>query len=255
LIDAHAHLTDAKLADDLDAVIARASAAGITRILTCGEDVASSERALELARRYPRLLRVAVGIHPHRASSCDDAAIGRLRELASDPLVVAIGEIGLDQSGRSESREAQEHALSAQLVLAGDVGLPVVLHMREASEGLRAALDGAASLRGQLHCYSDTPEAVLSWTARGLWLSFAGTVTFAGNGALREAAQLVPTDRILAETDAPYLAPEPRRGKRCEPAFVVDTVTRLAAVRGVTGEALAATIEENARALFGARWM
>ncbi len=253
MIDAHAHLTDAKLADDLDAVIARASAAGLTRILTCGEDVSSSEAALALARRYP-ILRVAVGIHPHRAAASDDAAIARLRELARDPLVVAIGEIGLDYSGRSADREAQEHALSAQLALAADVALPVVLHMRDASEDLRAAVDGAGAVRGMLHCYSDRPDAVLSWTARGLWLSFAGTVTFDDNDDLREAARLVPADRILAETDAPYLSPEPYRGRRCEPAFVAATVACLAEVRGTTGDALAARIEQNASALFGARW-
>ena len=252
VIDAHAHLTDALFADDADDVIERALAAGLERVLTCGEDLESSERAIALARTYPGLLRVAVGFHPHRAGSFDTAALGRLRELARDPLVVAIGEIGVDLSGRSSPVEEQRAALEAQLALAAECDLPVVLHMREAADELRAALDRRPPMRGQLHCYSEGPAELEGWSRRGLIPSFAGTVTFPRNGRLREAALRAET--LLVETDSPYLAPEPQRGQRNEPQRVRDSYTLIASLRGVSVESLAEDIRATARSLFGARW-
>lgn len=252
MIDAHAHLTDARFDEDRDAVVERASAAGVERILTCGEDVESSDRALELARRHPGVLRVAVGIHPHRAASCDEAAIVALHRLARHRLVVAIGEIGLDLSGRSAPLADQLRALSMQLVLAAELDLPVVLHLRDAAAELQAALEREPAVRGQLHCYSEGPGELEAWAARGLVPSFAGTVTFARNERLREAA--ARAERLLLETDAPYLAPEPRRGERNEPARVRDTYERVAALRGTTVARLADDTAATARALFGARW-
>ncbi len=253
MIDAHAHLTDPRFADDVAAVVARAKDAGVTRILSCAEDVADAERLLALARRFPDV-RVAVGIHPHRSASCDDAAIQRLRELAADPLVVAIGEIGLDFSGRSAPRQAQEHALLSQLALACELSLPIVLHVRDAGQDARAAIDGAGEIAGQLHCFSEDASAVEDWAARGFWISFAGTVTFPANDALREAVRLVSPERLLLETDAPYLAPEPHRGERNEPSLVARIYERVAAVREVTPDELDAQIARNAAALFGPRW-
>lgn len=252
MIDAHAHLTDARFADDVDAVIERAGAAGIERVLTCGEDIGSSERALALAHRYPHILRVAVGIHPHRAGSCDASAHARLRDLARDPLVVAIGEIGVDLSGRSAPVEEQRFALTAQLALAAELSLPVVVHLRDAADELRAALDSAPAVRGQLHCYSEGPGDLAGWVGRGLVPSFAGTVTFRSNARLREAATRAVT--LLVETDAPYLAPEPQRGQRNEPLRVQDTYELVASLRGVSVERLAADTRAAARELFGARW-
>ena len=252
MIDAHAHLTDAAFAEDRDAVIARAAAAGVVRILTCGEDVPSSEAAVALAERHPALLRVAVGIHPHRAEGCDAAALKALRTLAAHPLVVAIGEIGVDRSGRSAPLDAQRRALADQLALAAELDLPVVLHMRDAPADLHRALGEAAPVRGQLHCYSEGPGELAAWRARGLIPSFAGTVTFKGNAHLCQAA--LAADRLLVETDAPYLAPEPRRGGRNEPARIGDTYERVAALRGVSAEQLAAETAATAAALFGARW-
>lgn len=252
MIDAHAHLTDTRFDDDREAVIERASAGRIERILTCGEDVASSERAVELARAHPDKLRVAVGIHPHRAASCDAAAIAALRRLARDRLVVAIGEIGLDLSGRSAPLADQLRALSLQLVLAAELDLPVVVHMREAAVELHQTLGRAPAVRGQLHCYSEGPDELAAWAERGLVPSFAGTVTFARNDRLREAA--ARAGRLLLETDSPYLTPEPRRGERNEPRRVRDTYERVAALRGTTVARLADEIAVTARALFGARW-
>ena len=252
MIDAHAHLTDPLFRDDVGEVIERAMAAGVERVLTCGEDVESSERALRLARTYPQLLRVAVGVHPHRAGSFDTAALARLRELAQDPLVVAIGEIGVDLSGRSAPIEAQRLALVAQVALAAECDLPVVVHMRDAADELRAALDRCPPVRGQLHCYSEGPGELEGWSRSGLIPSFAGTVTFPRNARLREAALRAET--LLVETDSPYLAPEPQRGQRNEPQRVRDTYALIASQRGVSVERLVDETRATARTLFGVRW-
>ncbi|HET8567724.1 MAG TPA: TatD family hydrolase [Candidatus Limnocylindria bacterium] len=254
MIDAHAHLTDAKFDEDREQAILRARAAGVARILDCGDDVGTSERALALARRHPDLIRVAVGIHPHRAASCDAAAIDALRALARHRLVVAIGEIGMDLSGRSGPLDAQRRAFGMQLMLAAELDLPVVVHLRDAHEEIVRALEAAAPVRGMLHSYSEGAGELDAWLARGLVPSFSGTVTFAKNAGLREAAARVPLDAILVETDAPYLAPEPRRGQRNEPARVADTYARVAGERGIPAPALVASVARNAAGLFGDRW-
>ncbi len=250
MIDAHAHLTDARFAPDIDQAIARARDAGVTRILTCGEDVASSQAAVALAGRYPDV-RVAVGIHPHRATSCDELALERIEALARDERVVAIGETGIDLSGRSAPLTDQERAFTAQLALAARLGLPVVIHVRDAGGVVMGLLDAATGVRGQLHCYSEGPDELAAWVARGLFVSFAGTVTFPRNEALRQAAALVPADRLLVETDAPYLAPEEHRGRRNEPAYVAATYALIAELRDTPAALLAEQVAANAGALFG----
>lgn len=266
MIDAHAHLTDARLAHDVDAVIEHATAAGIERILSCGEDVASSEHAVALASRHPSV-RVAVGVHPHRSDQWSDVVARRLRELASEPSVVAIGEIGVDLSGRSAPREAQERAFAAQLELARALDLPVVVHIRDAGAIVREIVDRvpwgtgprpasrASVPRGMIHCYSEGPEEVGEWLRRGFLLSFAGTVTYPKNTALRAAAAVTPLDALLAETDAPYLAPQRRRGERNEPAFVLETLAVLAEAHHLAPAPLADRLSANAQRLFGAGWL
>jgi len=231
-------------------VLARARDTGIRRILTCGEDAASSAAALAIARRHPEV-RVAVGVHPHRAASLDDDALAELRRLATDARVVAIGEIGIDLSGRSAPRAAQERAFLSQLDLAAELDLPVVVHVRDAGADVRALLAGR-SVRGQLHCYSEGPDELAGWRALGLVPSFAGPITYRANRALREAARA--TDALLVETDAPYLSPEGHRGERNEPAFVAVTYAAIAAERGSDVSSLAATAEAVAVELFGPRW-
>jgi TatD DNase family protein len=253
VIDAHAHLDDPRFANDLDAVVARAKAAGLTRILSCAEDVASAERTLAIARRFD-IVRVAVGVHPHRAASWSDDAAARLRELAHDARVVAIGEIGVDLSGRSAPRDAQVRALEGQLRLARELELPVVVHVRDAGDLAREVIDRAGPARGMIHCYSEGPAEVAEWMRRGFVVSFAGTVTYPKNGALREAAAVAPPGSILAETDAPYLAPQAQRGRRNEPAFVVATLAALAVARTEPAARLAEAIDATARGLFGPRW-
>ena len=253
MIDAHAHLDDRRFADDLDAVLARAAAAGIERVLSCAEDLASSERNVLIARRYPAV-RVAVGVHPHRAASWSEAVSGMVDRLARDPHVVAIGEIGIDLSGRSAPREAQQTAFVAQLALARALDLPVVVHVREAGPLTRELVDRAGGARGMVHCFSEGPDEVDEWIGRGFAVSFAGTVTYPKNEALRRAAVRARADRLLVETDAPYLSPQARRGQRNEPAFVVDTLALLTEVRAEESAALGRQVTENARKLFGIRF-
>jgi TatD DNase family protein len=253
VIDAHAHLDDRRFGDDLDAVLARAAAAGIDRVLSCAEDLASSERTVLLARRHASV-RVAVGVHPHRAESWNADVRNMLDRLARDDRVVAIGEIGIDLSGRSAPRDAQETAFVAQLALANVLGLPVVVHVREAGVLARELVDRSGGARGMVHCFSEGPDEVDEWERRGFAVSFAGPLTYPKNDLLRKAAARAAADRILLETDAPYLAPQGRRGTRNEPAFVLETLAAAALVRSAEPASLARQVAENAQKLFGPRW-
>src|SRR2546423_1508010 len=253
VIDAHAHLTDRRFAGDIADVLERARKAGIDRILTAAEDVASSDEAVALAARHADV-RVAVGVHPHRAESWNATALSRLRDLARDPRVVAIGEIGMDFSGRSSAPRVQEAAFRGQLALASLVELPVVIHVRDASERVRAILGEGPGVRGMVHCYSEGVDELPAWLALGVHISFAGTITYPGSDAQRAAAGQVPAERLLAETDAPYLAPQNARGRRNEPLYVAATHAALARERGAEIGDLAGQIARNARELFGERW-
>jgi TatD DNase family protein len=253
VIDAHAHLTDRRFATDVVEVLERARKAGIARVLTAAEDVASSDEALALARHHDDV-RVAVGVHPHRAASWNADALSHLMELAGDPRVVAIGEIGMDFSGRSAPPDVQEAAFRGQLALASLLGLPVVIHVRDAGERVRDILGEGVTPPGMIHCYSEGPDELPRWLDLGLYISFAGTVTYPGSERLRAAAARVPADRVLAETDAPYLAPQNARGRRNEPLYVAATHAALARERGVDIGDLAGQIAANAQRLFGERW-
>ena len=253
MIDAHAHLTDRRFATDVAEVLERARKAGIQRVLTAAEDVASSEDALALAAHHDDV-RIAVGVHPHRAGSWGPDALDRLTELARDPRVVAIGEIGMDFSGRSAPPDVQEAAFRGQLALAALLDLPVVIHVRDAGEKVRVILGEGALVRGMVHCYSEGPEELTAWLDLGLDISFAGTLTYPGSDRLRAAAAAVPAHRLLAETDAPYLAPQNARGRRNEPLYVAATHAALAHDRRADLGELAAQIARNAQSLFGTRW-
>lgn len=244
MIDTHAHL-DA-CADPPGAVLARAREAGIARVLTVGTSVASSRGALELARAHDGVYAI-VGVHPHAAGTADD--LDGLRELAADPLAVAVGETGLDFFRDYAPRDRQRELFAHHLELAVEVGKAVVVHNRSADAEV---LDVLATFAGTvvLHCFS-SPAIVDEAAERGYYVSFAGNVTYKNASDLRLAATRVPADRILAETDAPYLSPEPRRGRPNEPAAVVRTVEVLAQARGVDAGELGARIDENAARAFG----
>jgi TatD DNase family protein len=238
VIDTHAHLD---MLDD--GAVERARAAGVTRILTIGE-----EAAVELARLHADVFAI-VGIHPHEAGCVGAGDVARICRLHDEEKVVAIGEIGLDYFRDYAPRDAQRRLFDAQLAIASDIGAPVVVHTRAAEADTLAALAGFDGTV-VLHCFS-SPHLLATALERGWYVSFAGNVTYKNASDLRVAASQVPDDRLLAETDAPYLAPQPVRGKRNEPAYVVHTVETLAGVRGAEPTKLGRQIEANASVCFG----
>jgi TatD DNase family protein len=249
MIDSHAHLTDEKFAEEVEAVVARAREAGVEATVTVGTDLTDSAAAVEIAARYPDVF-ATVGIHPHAASTADEAALSRIRELAAAPRVVAIGETGLDYHYDFSPREAQRAAFAAQLRLAADLGLPVVVHAREADADLEAMLrEHGRDVRGVLHSFSSGADLLRTALELGWYASFAGMVTFKNyDGA--ELLRSVPADRLLVETDSPYLTPVPHRGKRNEPCRVRLVAARAAELRGETLAALDAATTRNARRFY-----
>jgi len=245
VIDTHAHL-DA-CADDAEALVARARAAGVERIVSVGSGIESCRTTLRLAGRYDGVF-AALGIHPHQADGEDAERVRDLCRLLADERAVAVGETGLDFFRDYAARETQRRLFERHLAVASDLGKPVVVHTRDADAETAAALE---TFEGTvvLHCFS-SPSLLAVALERGYYVSFAGNVTFPKAAELREAAAAVPADRILAETDSPYLAPQPRRGRPNEPAFVVHTVAALAEARGEDAEELAAQIDANASAAF-----
>lgn len=246
MIDTHAHLDacDAPAAELLE----RARSVGVTRVVTVGTGIESCRRALAIADAEPGVV-AALGIDPHRAATSEAERVGELRELLSHPRAVAVGETGLDGHHGEDTLSQQRVLFDAQLALAEELDLPVVIHSRAASPQTAVAL---APFRGTvvLHCFSE-PELLEPALERGYYVSFAGNVTYPTAAALREAAAHVPEDRLLAETDSPYLAPQPVRGRPNEPMHVRHTLATLADVREVGVEALEARIDENAIAAFG----
>jgi TatD DNase family protein len=246
VIDTHAHL-DA-LDDDSADVVARAREAGVTRILTVGTDVAGCRRALELADRHEEVYAI-LGIHPHDAGNATEADVAEVRELLAHPKAVAAGEMGLDWFRDYAPREKQLSLFGAMLEVAAATGKPAVIHTRAADADTRAALEGFDG-RVVLHCFS-SPHLLEPALERGWYVSFAGNASFPKAVDLRLAAREVPADRILAETDAPYLAPQPKRGRRNEPAYVMYTLDALAQARNEDPRELEQQIDRNASECFG----
>ncbi len=249
-IDAHLHLDAEPFDADRDPVVARAVAAGVTLMVSAGTSVEGSRRAIALAERYPSVV-AAVGIHPDAAGSATPAAFEELATLARHPRVVAIGEVGLDYYRDRVPRPIQIEVFRAQIRLARETGVPLVVHDREAHADVERILSEEGATRVVLHCFSGPPEMALRCAAAGWTISFAGPLTFAKSSRLREVATCVPLDQVLMETDAPYLAPEPWRGRRCEPAFLIHTAHALASAREMDSEALAFALARNARRVFG----
>jgi TatD DNase family protein len=242
LTDSHAHLTDPRLAGDARAVLERARAAGVARVLTVSAEIGDFEAVVALADAHEGVL-AAVGVHPHEASAFTDAHEAALRRLAAHPKVLAIGETGLDYHYDHSPRDVQREVFRRQLRLAREVGLPVIVHTREAENDTAAILaeERADLIGGVLHCFTGTHRLAELALNLGLCISFSGVVTFTGAEEVREVAGMVPRDRLLVETDSPYLAPMPHRGRRNEPAFVRATAQRVADLRGVALEELAAS--------------
>jgi TatD DNase family protein len=245
-IDSHCHLDDARFADDLDAVLDRASTAGITRILSIGTGDGPPEidRAVRIAEKYEQVY-ASVGVHPHDAAKVTPRTLDDLRELAAHPKVLAYGEIGLDYHYDFSPREVQREVFTAQLKLAADLKLPITIHTREAWDDTMAILRENWTGQGIMHCFTGDPAQAQEALDMGFHLSYGGVLTFKTAENVRESARITPDVRLLIETDAPYLAPIPHRGKRNEPSMMVETARKLAEVRGTTLDRIAAITTAN----------
>ncbi|HUJ22356.1 MAG TPA: TatD family hydrolase [Bryobacteraceae bacterium] len=247
LVDSHCHLDDEQFAQDRDETIERARAAGIERMMAIGtgNGPPDLEAGIRLADRYPFVFATA-GVHPHDAAKATPETLDRLAELAKHPKVLAIGEIGLDYHYDFSPRPVQRSVFTEQLSVAARAQKPIVIHTREAwDDTLAAVREHGLPFGGIMHCFTGGPKEAEQALALGFHLSFGGIVTFPKANGVRQAAASTPEDRLLVETDAPYLAPVPHRGKRNEPAFLVETVRRLAEVRGVTADNIALLTSRN----------
>ncbi|MDE3034951.1 MAG: TatD family hydrolase [Nitrospirota bacterium] len=255
LIDTHAHLDDARYDADREAVIARAREAGVDTFVSIGCDLATSKSAVDLAGRYP-FVYAAVGVHPHEVKHIEDGWYDEFRRLAAHKKVVAYGEIGLDYHYNHSPPKLQRERFREQVGLAKELRLPLVIHTREAQEDTIAILkeEHAGQVGGVFHCFSGDAWLAKDALDLGFYLSFSGVITFPSATMLRDIVKTVPLDRILVETDCPYLTPVPHRGKRNEPAFVKLVAEKIAEVKGATEvagvEELGRITSDNARRLF-----
>jgi TatD DNase family protein len=246
-VDTHCHLFLMGVEPAVAVETARAS--GVERMICVGVDVETSRRSLEIADSIEGVFATA-GMHPHDAQSFDAEASARIEELVHDPRVVAVGECGLDWFRMLSPREDQIRTLRSHIALSNDVGKPLVVHVRDAWEDVLRILDEERAERVVIHCFSGDAETARLCTDRGYWLSFAGNVTYPKNEHLRQAAIAIPKDRLLVETDAPFLAPQPLRGRDNAPENVLYTLASLSDVRGEPLEALVESTANNAAAAF-----
>ena len=252
LVDSHCHLDFPDFSDDLDGIVARARAAGVARMVTISTRVRRLPDLLAIADRFPDVF-CSVGTHPHHADEELDIGAADLIAAAAHPKVVAIGEAGLDYFYDTSPRPAQEQSFRAHIAAARQTGLPLVIHSREADEDMAQILEqemGKGAFPAVLHCFTGGPDLARRAIDLGVHISFTGILTFKNSQALRDIAAALPADRIMVETDAPYLAPGKYRGKRNEPAFVVETARTLAEVRGVTEAEIARQTTETFFRLF-----
>jgi len=252
LIDHHCHLDVPEFADELDAVVARAQAAGVGMMVTISTGIRRLGQTLEIAERYENVL-CSVGTHPHYAHTELDIPVEEIVRVAQHPKVVAIGEAGLDYFYDNSPRDAQAEGFRRHIAAAQATGLPLVIHARDADDDVAAILEeemARARFSAVLHCFTGGPGLARRALDLGVYISFSGIVTFKKSDALREVAASVPLDRLLVETDAPYLAPGKYRGKRNEPAYVVETARELARVKGITAAELAEATTANALRLY-----
>jgi TatD DNase family protein len=242
LVDSHCHLNDPQFDADRDAAVERALAAGVEYLMEID--------APELAERYPAMY-ATVGVHPHEAGKATEERLARIRDFAANARVLAIGEIGLDYHYDFSPRDVQQRVFTRQLEIAAEFRKPIIIHTREAWADTLAIVEQVSGVPygGIMHCFTGDSVQARQAVDMGFHLAFGGVLTFPKAEQLREAARITPEDRILIETDCPYLAPVPYRGKRNEPAFVVETARRLAEVRGTTVESIAAITTDNFRNL------
>ena len=250
LVDSHAHIDDERFDADRDEVVARALAAGVSLILNVGADMGSSARSVALAEKYSGIY-AAVGMHPHDAKDMRETDYTQLEQWTKHPRVVAIGEIGLDYHYDLSPRPVQKEVFLRQLDLARKTGKPFIIHEREAhADTLEIIRSAARGLKGVFHCFSGSVETAREYLKMGFYISVAGPVTFSKSGKTKEVAKFVPLDRLLVETDSPYLTPQPHRGHRNEPAYVRLVAEEIASLRNLPLEEVAAATTANVRRLF-----
>ena len=255
-LDTHCHLTHHRFADDANEAISRARDAGLSGCISIGTGVQDAQNCLELSRRNPGFIHCTAGLDPFTANDAGPRfadELDALRELLSGGGFCAVGEIGLDYHYDLQPRAVQAEQLASQLELAAELDLPVVIHVREAHEDMAALLGEHRRNRGVIHSFTAGPMEAERYLELGWYLAFNGVLTFKNADDVREAARRTPQDRLLVETDSPYLAPIPQRGKRCEPALVLHTLERLALLHELPAEDLGATTTANARRLFALR--
>jgi len=251
LLDTHAHLDFDDYNKDREEVINRARDIGVEKIVNIGADLEGSRRAVKLAEKYDDIYAV-VGIHPHEADTVNEKSLNEIRNLASSSKVKAIGECGLDFYYDNSPRKIQKEAFEKQLNLALELELPVVIHSREAAAETLEILDKTADFAQKLifHCYAYGPEEIEEIIKRDYYVAFGGLITFNSAQPIRDALKKMPLDRILLETDAPYLTPSPNRGKRNEPAYLEYIVKKAAKIKGVTAEKMGRITTENAERVY-----
>ena len=256
LVDTHVHLHFPEFQSDVAQVIEQARGTGIRYLINVGTDVASSRQAIRVAEQY-EFVYATVGIHPHDAKDVRPGDLDQLRELARHPKVVAVGEVGLDFFRNLSPESVQKKILVELFELAQGAHLPLILHIREAYETMIELLKVhfKPPIRALSHCFSGTVEMMNELLALGMTISFAGPITYKKNDALREAVRACPQDRILLETDAPFLAPQAHRGKRNEPAFMLETARWMADLRGISLEEVGRMTSHNAEAFFGRKFI
>lgn len=249
MIDSHAHLNDPHFDNILSEVVERAQQAGVKKIINVGFDIRSSYRAVELANQYSSMYAV-IGVHPHDAKNVSNNSISELRQLAKDQKVVAIGETGLDYYYDHSPRNQQQTAFHQHLELAAELSLPVVVHSRDAAKDTHDIISEHPENKCLLHCYSGSLETARMYLDMGHYISFAGAITFKNAVKLRRVAANIPVERLLIETDCPYLAPEPHRGKPNEPAWVAYVAEKLAELHAIATDELKAITEQNTNTFF-----
>jgi TatD DNase family protein len=257
LIDSHAHLDMEQFDADRKEVIERAEQAGVTSILNVGIDIASSRKAVELSQQYHANM-AAAGIHPQETNQTTKQGMTEISQIARDPLVVAIGEIGLDFHRDYSPHEQQIKILKWQLALADELRKPVIIHCRQAEKEMlsiltdwRSGCDSSPRLAGVIHCFSGTLEMANSYLELGFYISLGAYIGYPSSRSLREVIKALPMDKLLIETDCPFLPPQSHRGERNEPAYVVETAKELAEIKGISLEIVADGISANAKRLFG----
>ncbi|MDO9515512.1 MAG: TatD family hydrolase [Syntrophales bacterium] len=251
LVDSHAHLEMDEFDDDREAVIRRAQESGVDCIVTVGLNLEDSRKAVALAEMYDGIY-ASVGVHPHDVKNIDETTYDLLRELSESDRVVAYGEIGLDFFRNLSPKDLQIRRFGEQLELAAELGLPVIIHDRDAHRETVEMLKGRGEgLGGVIHCFSGDYDMAARCLDMGFYISIPGTITYKKSEALRDIVRKLPIDRLLVETDCPFLSPEPKRGKRNEPAYVVYTARRIAQIMGLPFEEVERITSQNARDVFG----